>query len=270
MGLLKIEHGGSRIFDFYEKPQEEAQLERFFTDEYTLRHLGYEGHQGKNYLGSMGIYLIKREVLFGLLQQDPREDFGKHLIQTQMKKEDVHAFLYDGYWEDIGTIESYYHANLALTNMDKSKSGLQCYDEKSVIVTKGYHLPGAKITDCKIDATILCEGTIIEAKEIRHSVIGVRSVIHQGSVIRDSIVMGNEFYERSPLVSGGPILKPEIGRNCHIEKCIIDENVTIGNNVTLINRHGHVNFETQDGFIVVRDGIMVVPRGTQIPDNYTF
>ena len=91
----------------------------------------------------MGIYLFKRQTLFDLLLKDPREDFGKHLIRTQMEKNDVHAYLYGGYWEDIGTIDSYYHANLALTNHDDSL-GLQCYDEASVIMTKSYRLPGAK------------------------------------------------------------------------------------------------------------------------------
>jgi glucose-1-phosphate adenylyltransferase len=271
MGLLKIEHGGSRIFDFYEKPQEESILERFFTDEYTLHRLGYEGNQGKHYLGSMGIYLFKRQVLFDLLHEDFREDFGKHLIQTQMKNEDVHAFLYDGYWEDIGTIESYYHANLALTRMeDDRKRGLQCYDESGLIMTKRYNLPGAKVADCKVDRTILCEGCLIEAKEITHCVIGVRSIIGEGTVIRDSIILGNEYYERPPIVSGEPPFRPGVGRNCRIEKAIIDENVTIGDNVILLNRHGHVDFESADGLIVVRDGIIVIPRGTHIPDNYIF
>ena len=271
MGLLKIEKGGSRIFDFYEKPQEDTILDRFHTDTFTLERLGYQGHQGKNYLGSMGIYLFKRQVLFDLLREDGREDFGKHLIQTQMKKKDVHAFLYDGYWEDIGTIESYYHANLALTRVqDDRKSGLQCYDERETIITKRYNLPGPKISNCKVESAILCEGAIIEAKEVTHCVIGVRSVIQEGTVIRDSILLGNDFYERPPLASGEPTFRPGIGKNCHIEKTIIDENVFIGDNVQLLNKHGHVNFDSSDGLIVVRDGILVIPRGTCIPSNYVF
>jgi len=271
MGLLKIEQGGSRIFDFYEKPQDDSVLERFFTDEYTLHHLGYEGNSDKHYLGSMGIYLFKRQVLFDLLREDPREDFGKHLIQSQMQKGNVHAFLYDGYWEDIGTIESYYHANLALTqNEDNRKHGLQCYDERSVIMTKRYNLPGAKITNCKVDHAILCEGSIIEAQEITHSIIGVRSMIHEGTIIRDSILMGNEYYDRPPLTSGEEIFQLSIGRNCRIEKSILDENVSIGDNVQLINRHGHINFDSSDGLIAVRDGIIVIPRGTHIPTGYVF
>ncbi len=271
MGLLKIEYGGSRIFDFYEKPQDDATLERFYTDEYTLKLLGYEGGHGKHYLGSMGIYLFKRQTLFELLKADSRDDFGKHLIHTQMKNENVHAFLYDGYWEDIGTIESYYHANLALTRLgDDRKKGLQCYDEKGLIITKSYNLPGAKVSNCTLDRVILCEGSVIEGKEITHSVIGVRSVIDSGSVVRDSIILGNDYYQRAPIAAGEPIFRPGIGKNCIIEKAIIDENVSIGDNVLLQNRHGHLNFDSKDGLIVVRDGIMVIPRGTTIPSNYVF
>jgi glucose-1-phosphate adenylyltransferase len=271
MGLLKIEHGGSRIFDFYEKPQDEALLQRFYTDEFTLQRLGYDGSLGKHYLGSMGIYLFKREVLFDLLREDDRDDFGKHLIHTQMKKENVHAFLYDGYWEDIGTIESYYHANLALTRREHDpKNGLQCYDERGLIMTKKYNLPGAKISNCTLDRAILCEGSIIEGESIVHSVIGVRSLIDSGSVIRDSILLGNQYYQRPPLRSGDSSYFPGIGKNCVIEKAIVDENVSIGDNVLLQNRHGHTNFDSSDGLIVVRDGIIVVPRGSHIPSNYIF
>src|SRR5262249_55357357 len=149
------------------------------------------------------------------------------LIQTQMSKKNVHAFLYDGYWEDIGTIDSYYHANLALTRLeDDRKRGLQCYDESSMIITKRYNLPGVKISNCAVDQTILCEGSIIEAKEIHRCVIGIRSVIGPGSVLHDSVVLGNEYYERPPLASGEPTFRPGIGKRCQIEKAIIDENVS--------------------------------------------
>jgi glucose-1-phosphate adenylyltransferase len=269
MGLLKIEHGGSRIFDFYEKPQDEAVFERFYTDEFTLHRLGYEGNHGKHYLGSMGIYFFKRQVLFDLLREDNREDFGKHLIQTQMKKKDVHAFLYDGYWEDIGTIESYFNANLALTRAeDDRKKGLQCYDEKGMIMTKPYHLPGAKIANCRVEKAIFCEGSLVEAEEVTHSIIGIRAVIQQGSIIRDSILLGNEFYERPSLFQGEKSNHPGIGKNCHLEKVIVDENVSIGDNVQLTNRHGYQNFDASDGLLVVRDGIIVIPRGTHVPSNY--
>ncbi len=271
MGLLKVEQGGSRIYDFYEKPQEEAILERFFLDDSTLKGLGYDGHEGKNYLGSMGIYFFKRKVLFDLLQSDVRDDFGKHLVQTQMQKGDVHAFMYDGYWEDIGTIESYYNANLALTGMKTpGKAGFQWYDETDPIITRDYNLPGAKIGNCKLDHSIICEGSVIGAQEITHSIIGVRSIIDEKTIIRDSILLGNEFYERPPLSYDDAPYRPRIGKNCFIEKAIIDDNVTLGDNVTLSNRHGYINYDSEDGLVTVRDGIIVIPRGTIIPNNYTF
>lgn len=271
MGLLKIEHGSSRIVDFYEKPKEDAILEQYYADPFTLHRLGYDGNNGKHYLGSMGIYLFKRQVMFDLLREDNREDFGKHLIKTQLKKGNVHAFLYDGYWEDIGTIESYYNANLALTKPEADrKSGLQCYDEKSQIITKRYNLPGVQVSNCRVKDALLCEGCIIQGEEVTHSILGIRTRLGKGSVIRDSIVIGNEYYARPPLVTGEESYNPGIGKNCHIERAILDENVKIGDNVTLVNQKGHENYDSPDGRIIVRDGIMIIPRGTQIPDNYVF
>jgi glucose-1-phosphate adenylyltransferase len=265
MGILKIDAEGC-LKDFYEKPQEKEILEKFYTDDLTLQNMGFEAEEGRNYLGSMGIYLFKRQTLIDLLNEDLREDFGKHLILSQMKKNDVRAFLYDGYWEDIGTIDAYYHANLLLTrHSDDKKRGLQCYDEKNTIYTRSYQLPGAKIVGTYIDNSILCEGTLCEAEEISHSIIGVRSVLGRGVVIRDSILVGNEFYE-------GLSTCPKIGENSHIVKAIVDENVTIGHNVQLINRKNLQEYDSPPGAppLHVRDGIIVVPRGATIPDHFIF
>lgn len=271
MGLLKLEYGKSRLVDFVEKPSEKKVFDRFYTDEFTYFSLGIEQTSDKHYLGSMGIYLFKKQVLFDLLQEDGREDFGKHLICTQMKKKDVYAFLYDGYWEDIGTIESYYSANIALTMQDGSgKQGLKCYDEKELIFTQSYHLPGAKIGDCRLNQTLICEGSVVEAEEIVRSVIGIRSIIGKKTIIHDSIVLGNDHYQRTSFLVGAPVPCVGIGENCRIEKAIIDENVSIGNNVRLVNKEGHTHYDAPDGSVVVRDGIIVIPRGTTIPDNFVF
>lgn len=272
MGLLKLQEGGTKVVDFVEKPQEELILNQYRNDDFTLSGLGYEVSEEKRFLGSMGIYFFKRNSLFDLLRDDLREDFGKHLIKTQMKKGDVHAFLYDGYWEDIGTIESYYEANLALTAPEKTrKEGLLCYDEKNLIMTKTYRLPGAKVSNTLINKSIVCEGGIIEAKEITHSIIGVRSVIGKGTIIRDSILIGNEYYEKH-LPGSHQLDRPGIGEGCLIEKTIIDENVKIGNGVKLINQAKHQNYDSPLGQppISVRDGIVIVPRGTYIPNNFVF
>lgn len=273
MGLLKLQAGSTRVIDFIEKPQEPQILEQFATDEMTLHRMGFESNSGRRFLGSMGIYFFKRKALFDLVGDDPREDFGKHLILTQMKKESVHAFLYDGYWEDIGTIESYYNANLALTQtITDHRHGLLCHDEKNVIITKTYRLPGAKITDTLINRSLICEGAIIDAKEITHSVIGVRSRVGRGTVIRDSILMGNEYYHRTSNTLQDLPDAPGIGENCLITKTIIDENVKIGNDVKLINRAGFTNYDSPFGepAITVRDGIIVVPRGTTLPNRFVF
>lgn len=271
MGLLKIAPGGSRIIDFHEKPKEPELLSQYHTDDLTLQRLGYNARSDKRYLGSMGIYLFKREALFALLQEDPREDFGKHIIKTAMRKGNVHAYLYDGYWEDIGTIDSYYHANLALTRHgDDRTRGFQCYDEKYRILTKTHHLPGAKICNTRVANSILCEGSVIEAEDIARSIIGVRSMIQKGSVITDSILAGNESYERLNLNERGS--RPNIGENCLIHKAILDENVSLGRHVKLVNKQGHQNFDPKPGEpeIFVRDGIIVVPRGTCLPDGFVF
>ncbi|MCH9704223.1 MAG: glucose-1-phosphate adenylyltransferase, partial [Chlamydiae bacterium] len=216
-------------------------------------------------------YLMKRAALFDLLEQDSRADFGKHLIGTEMQKGTVHSYLYGGYWEDIGTIESYYRANLAMTRpcMDR-KLGLDCYDESSLIITKSHDLPGAQISHCTMENTLLCEGSVIRANLLRNSVVGVRTIIGEGSVVEDSILLGNEYYQRPPREAGEAIYAPSIGENCLIKKAIIDENVLIGNNVHLVNQAGHVEYESPDGKIFVKDGIMIIPRNTHIPSNYRF
>jgi glucose-1-phosphate adenylyltransferase len=270
MGLLRIEHGGSQLIDFYEKPETREMLDRFYTDPFTLNRLGFTEGRGRHYLGSMGIYFFKRRALFELLREDSGDDFGHHLISSQLKKGGAHAFLYDGYWEDIGTIESYYYANLALTeHSGEWKTGLQCYDERSVLISRKQHLPGARISNCRIQKSLVCEGSIVEAQEISHCVIGVRSLIGRGSQLYDSLVLGNGYYHR-PHMGDEMLPPPGIGENCLIQKAIIDENVTVGNNTRLINRENHIDYDAPDGKIMVRDGIIVVPYGTILPDNYIF
>jgi len=271
MGILKLAQGSSHITDFYEKPQNESILQNFYTDEFTLHRLGLEPGLNRHFLGSMGIYLFKRQALFDLLKEDPRDDFGAHLISTEMAKGTVHGYIYDGYWEDIGTIQSYYDANLALTKASQdSKYGLNCYDEKNLIITKAQNLPGAQISNSTLNQVLLCEGSIIRASSLSNCVVGVRSIIGDGCQISDSILLGNEYYERQPIFSGDAVRCPKIGNNCVISKAIIDENVTIGNNVHLVNKQGHHDYASPDGRVFVKDGIIVIPRDMHIPSNYVF
>lgn len=262
MGLLQIGEKG-KVLDFVEKPQEDEILNQFELPPNFFEECGIKAHKKPCYLGSMGIYIFKREALTSLLTQDPRDDFGFHLITTSVKHWKTHSYLYHGYWEDIGTVASYYEANLILTS---AIDGLNTYDERNPIYTRATYLPGPRIQSTKINQSIICEGSIIEAEEISHSVIGLRTHIRKGTVIRDTVMMGNHHY-MPPLHDGKPLkLDHGIGENCLIEKAIIDEHVRIGNNVKLINEKKLESYE-KDG-IFIRDGIIIVTSGTNVPDGF--
>ncbi len=261
MGLMKVDQN-SYITDFQEKPTDDKVLKQFQLQEKYLKEKELDP-QKEYYLGSMGIYIFKRDILLNLLFEDTREDFGKHLIPTQMKKGKTASFMYDGYWEDIGTISSYYAANLSLIN---SSTGLKTYNENQPIYSQAHHLPGAKIHGTKIKDAIICEGSIIKAQEITNSIIGLRSTIHENTIIRNSIIAGNSYYSAPAHQSKYLPKKFEIGKNCLIEKAIIDEHVYIGNNVKLLNKDHLTNYDGD--FVYIRDGIIIVPAGAEIPDNF--
>ncbi len=262
LGILKVDKRHF-ITEFHEKPQDDALLEKLRSPADLIERIGIAPESQRDYLGSMGIYLFKRKALVELLTKDTREDFGKHLIPTQVSSGRIAAFLYDGYWEDIGTIETFYQANMALTQPDPKFS---FYDEVRPIFTCRYDLPPAKFYHTQIKQTILCEGSVIDADEVSHSLLGPRTVVHKGSIIRDSYLMGNDYYE-SPIrdhLRLPPV--PCIGENCIINRAIIDKNVKIGKGVQLINKQKLTQYNGENVFI--RDGIIIVPRGATVPDGF--
>ncbi len=244
MGLLKVDAEGA-VADFAEKPADPALLKKL------------QLHPDPHFLGSMGIYIFKREALFSILKEKG-EDFGKQIIPSQIKKGKTYAFIYDGYWVDIGTIDSYYEANLALT---REKICLDTYDEKHPIYAEHHNLPPPNIKNTLIKESLISEGAIIEAEEVTRSIVGIRLHIKKGTVIRDSILLGNHFHcpPRVPVDF-------TIGADCRIEKAIIDENTWIGNRVQLINKN-HLQTFDGDG-IYIRDGIIIVTTGTHLPDGF--
>ncbi len=261
MGLLKID-ASCRALDFSEKPSDPEILKKFALKPSFLGGHHITHPDAVHYLGSMGIYIFKRQALFDLMKEQG-DDFGKELIPIQFKKGKTAAYVYKGYWEDIGTISSYYEANLALT---QNHHCLNTYDEHNPIFTHPHNLPSPLIKDTLINKSIISQGSVIEAKEVTNSVIGIRINIKKGSVIRDSIVLGtlfNEPYlqqkEAFPRISS-------IGENCLIEKAILDEQATVGNNVQLSNKK---NLQKYDGDgIFIRDGIIIVTSGTHVPDGF--
>lgn len=261
MGIMKLNHDYS-VTEFSEKPQDQELLNHLRLPSSTLEQM-VEGRVDKRqFLGSMGIYVFKRQALLDLLKCDPREDFGKHLIPTKVSQGNVFAYPHNGYWEDIGKIESFFKANIALT---ASNPDFNCCEEKRHIFFRQHYLSAPKIINSTITNSIICEGSCVEAAEVTKSIIGLRSIVKQGSIIRNSYIIGNDFYT-SPIQSDTTSNGPLIGENCIIDHAIIDKNVQIGKNVRLINKDKLMNYNSDN--VCIRDGIIVVPRGAHLPDGF--
>lgn len=261
MGIMKIDKD-RRITEFHEKPQEQELLKQLRLPTSMLDQISGQSTDERQFLGSMGIYVFKRQALLELLQSDSREDFGKHIIPTKVSQGSVAAYLYQGYWEDIGTIEAFYKTNIALTSPNPH---FHFFDEKKPVFYRQHYLPAPKITNSLIQNSIICDGSSLEAAEIANSIVGLRTTIKHGSIIRDSYIMGNDFYS-SPLHPEVESNRPVIGENCIIDRAIIDKNVHIGKNVRLINRDKTSNYTSDQ--VCIRDGIIIVTRGSSIPDGF--
>lgn len=256
MGIMQV-NKDHYIKHFYEKPKDPELLRKFKTD--------ITNKKDKPYLGSMGIYIFRRDILEKRLKEDPREDFGKHIIPTQIEKgKKTAAYIYDGYWEDIGTIQSFYEANLALTT---NSLGLDLYNEEAPIFAENIFLPSACLKNTNVKNSIICDGSVIEASEIDHSLIGIRSVIKEGTVIRDSIILGNPSYKPHKTVKNH-LHDYYIGKNCRIEKAIIDEQTQISDEVHLINSQKLKTYDSD--LLYVRDGIIVIPSGARLSKGFRF
>lgn len=247
LGILSTD-GKGWIKDFYEKPSDLSHVESFKLPD-------------GNYLASMGIYLFKAEVLKDLLEDPTFTDFGKEIIPTSLKTHKVKSYLYDGYWEDIGTIKSFYEANLMLTD-DIPKFNL--YMEETPFYTRPRYLPPLKVNGCNMTKVLLSEGCIINDSTIIRSVIGVRQVVDSGTHIENSVVMGADSY--GTVDPEGQNIPVGIGKNCIIKHAIIDKDCYIGDNVKLINKAGHEEYE--DNYVKITDGVIVVKRRATIPSGY--
>ena len=265
-GLMKIDDSG-RVIDFSEKPKGEA-LHQMQVDTSVLG-LSKEQAQQQPYIASMGIYVFKKEVLFKLLREGvERTDFGKEIIPDASKDYNVQAYLFDDYWEDIGTIEAFYHANLALTQQPQPPFSF--YDEKAPIYTRARYLPPSKLLDCQVTESIIGEGCILKNCRIQHSVLGVRSRIESGCVIEESLLMGADFYqasvERQCNVEKGDI-PVGIGTDSIIRRAIIDKNASIGHDVKIINKDNVQEADRESQGFYIRSGIVVVLKNAVIPDG---
>ena len=246
-GVLKRD-SDCHISSFAEKPSDPETLQRMISRDSPERP----------YLGSMGIYMFNTDVLVDLLSSHNFEDFGKHLIPYAIDNHRVYGFDFEGYWEDIGTIRSFYETNLELT---LASSHFNLYEPDRPIYTHARFLPGSIVENSHLENVLLAEGCLIRDAQVTHSVIGLRSMIYSGVKVKDSILMGADYYDRQ-VDDPQENIAIGIGRNSSIEGAIIDKNPRIGNNVTIRPFPPGTDIDNENW--TVRDGIVVIPKNTTI------
>ena len=245
-GLLKRDSSG-RIGDFVEKPQDPKVQARFAGRDDPERP----------FFGSMGIYLFNTDVLIDALTDTDDHDFGGDVIPHAIADRRVFGFEFDGYWEDIGTIRSFYEVNLSLTNPDPP---FTLHDAIRPIFTRPRFLPGPRVDGARLYNTLLADGSRIGRAEVHRSVVGLRSVLQDGVFLKDTILMGSDYYDPWPQASEG--LPLGLGEDCHVEGAIIDKNARLGPGVRILPFPRGTEMDGRDW--VVRDGIVVVPKNTTL------
>ena len=252
-----------RIFRFEEKPKEATLLDELRIPPTLLEDLGLP-ISAELYQGSMGIYVFNREVLIQCLKRD-EDDFGKNIIPSSLKSQKVMAYIFQGYWEDIGTVRAFFEANLALTD---TVPPYNFFDHLSPIYTRPRALPASKVNAATFRRAIVGDGCIISDAHIERAVIGIRSIIENGATIRNSVIMGADFYEdeaREIFQVPGPNPPIGIGRNSVIDRAIIDKNARIGESVVITPDGKAPNVDSTNYYI--RDGVVVIPKNAVIPNG---
>jgi glucose-1-phosphate adenylyltransferase len=253
-GILKVNRQG-RIVHFEEKPAAE-RLPELVSELPGL---------GPSYLASMGIYLFNRDALERSIENTSLVDFGKHVIPDIVPKLRVQAFVHKGYWEDVGTIRSYYAANLALC---QPVPPFDFYDAARPVYTHPRFLPATKIERCSVSQSLVSEGSILIGAEVENSLVGIRSRIARGASVRESLLVGADFYESLDELGRAAArgLPPVgVGEGAVVERAIVDKNARIGAGVRIVNQAGHAEHDGEGYFI--RDGIVVVAKDAVIPDG---
>ena len=266
-GLMRTDEAGN-IKEFREKPTGDS-LKAMAVD--TSR-FGLEANEAKEkpYLASMGIYVFSRSTLFDLLNKFPSyTDFGKEIIPEALGRGDkLKSYVFNDYWEDIGTIGAFFESNLALTQQPTPPFSF--YDEKFPIYTRPRYLPPSKIVDTQITDSIVSEGSILKSCSIHHCVLGVRSRIESDVVLNKTLVMGSDFYEsyeeRIALRNGGGI-PLGVGQGTTVKRAILDKNARIGDNVTIVNKDNVEEADRADQGFYIRNGIVVIVKNATIPDG---
>jgi glucose-1-phosphate adenylyltransferase len=266
-GLLSID-SHSRITNFVEKPKTAEERQPYYTSAEWIERRGIPCN-GRHYLANMGTYLFKTEVLYELLTTKPlATDFGKEVFPRNYKTKNICAHLFDGYWEDLGTIRSYHEASLALAGPNPP---FDFFSPDGVIYTRMRNLPASRINGATLEASLVADGCVIGADtRIERSLIGVRSRIGVSCTVRDTVVIGSDDFETdAQRADNRKRNRPDlnIGDSAVVERAILDKDCRIGRGVKLINRDGKQEADGPNGMYYIRDGIIVVPRAAVIPDG---
>lgn len=259
LGILQVATNG-RIKEFIEKPKEDAVLDKLITPKALLDKFGLTSGDGREYLGSMGVYVFKADVLYEILaRKENWTDFGHHVIPRSLKSRKVHSHLFNGFWEDIGTVRSYYEVSLKLCQPNPP---FEFYDPHHEVYTRARYLPGSRLLGAVVKDSIICEGCRITGATITNCIIGIRSILNRGSQLDRCVLMGADYYEEEGVSSRIPI---GVGRSSRISGAIIDKNARIGRNVVIAGSRKLKDYQG-DGY-VIRDGIVMILKDAVIPDG---
>jgi len=248
LGILQTDQKG-RVVRFVEKPRAD-QLD-------GLRSPGLASDTP--FLASMGIYIFTTATMLKILESNASDDFGRHIIPGAIADFKVCTHKFEGFWKDIGTIESFFKTNLELAS---AHPPFRMDDEKAPLYTRPRRLPGSRCMDCRLGATLLADGCYLEKSRIERAVVGIRTIIRRDTRIEECIIMGADYYESEPPLGLPPV---GIGSNCIIRKAIIDKNARIGNAVRIVNQRNLLEFDCDN--YTIRDGIVVIPKNAVIPDG---
>jgi glucose-1-phosphate adenylyltransferase len=265
LGIIGVNDHG-KITGFIEKPQTKEKADQYLTPDSWIQERGIKAN-GRNYLASMGIYLFKKDVLLRMLTEPPLDpDFGKHIFPRYYQTHPLHVHLFDGYWEDLGTIKSYHESSLALAS---DHPPFDFAAPEGTIYTRMRFLPAARVSDATIRQSLIGDGCVVlHGSSIERSLLGIRSRVGRETRITETVLIGSDAFETDAdrdanRKAGRPNFN--IGDGCVIHRAIVDKDCRIGNNARITNVR---NIQREDGkFYHIRDGIVVIPKGSIVPDN---
>lgn len=264
-GVLKPDMAG-RIVDFYEKPKTKAERDPYRTPSEWIEARGV-AHSGRDFLASMGIYVFKKEALLAMLESKPYpDDFGTQIFPRHYKTHKLYVHLFDGYWEDLGTVRSYHEASLALARPDPP---FDFASPDGVIYTRMRFLPAARICNSVLTESLVSDGCVVQTgAHVERSLLGVRSRIGRDAVIRAAVIIGADRFETDQERAANRrrgIPDFNVGDGSVIEHAILDKDCRVGRNVRIVNDKKLTEAEGDN--YIIRDGIVVIPRGAIVPDN---